>query len=206
MNLEAVMRNSILSMALTGVLVLGAAPALADWTLDPERSAVTYVTIKSKDIPENNHFKEMHGRIDGEGRAVVTLMLDSVETLVPIRNERMRQILFETTNYKEAELRAQIDPKALESLPVGQIQRLAAECQLSLHGQTQTLTLSLMVGRLAADTLMVATTEPLLIEASKFGLSDKVEKLREIAGLKGISEAVPVVFVGTFVQTPAANP
>jgi hypothetical protein len=51
MNLEAVMRNSILSMALTGVLVLGAAPALADWTLDPERSAVNYVTIKSKDIP-----------------------------------------------------------------------------------------------------------------------------------------------------------
>lgn len=199
------MRDSILSIALTGALVLGASPVLADWTLDPERSAVTYVTIKSTNIPENNHFKEMRGQIDATGQAVVTLMLDSVETLVPIRNERMREILFDTANYKEAELRARIDPKILESLAVGQIQRIAAEGQLSLHGQRQTLTLSMMVGRLDTNTLMVASTEPLLIEASKFGLSENVEKLREIAGLPSISEAVPVVFVGTFTQTPAAS-
>jgi len=195
------MRDSILSIALTGALVLGASPVLADWTLDPERSAVTYVTIKSKDIPENNHFKEMRGQIDETGQAVVTLMLDSVETLVPIRNERMREILFKTADYKEAELKARIDPKTLESLPVGQIQRVSAEGQLSLHGQSQTLTLSMMVGRLDTNTLMVASTEPLLIEASKFGLTENVEKLREIAGLKSISEAVPVVFVVTFTQT-----
>jgi polyisoprenoid-binding protein YceI len=97
----------------------------------------------------------MRGQIDATGQAVVTLMLDSVETLVPIRNERMREILFDTANYKEAELRARIDPKALESLAVGQIQRIAAEGQLSLHGQSQTLTLSMMVGRLDANTLMV---------------------------------------------------
>jgi len=195
------MRDSILSIALTGALVLGASPVLADWTLDPERSAVTYVTIKSTNIPENNHFKEMRGQIDATGQVVVTLMLDSVETLVPIRNERMREILFDTANYKDAELKARIDPKALESLPVGQIQRMAAEGQLTLHGQSQTLTLSMMVGRLDADTLMVAGTEPLLIEASKFGLSESVEKLRAIAGLPSISEAVPVVFVVTFTQT-----
>lgn len=195
------MRDSILSIALTGALVLGASPVLADWTLDPERSAVTYVTIKSTNIPENNHFKEMRGQIDATGQVVVTLMLDSVETLVPIRNERMREILFDTANYKDAELKARIDPKALESLPVGQIQRMAAEGQLTLHGQSQTLTLSMMVGRLDADTLMVAGTEPLLIEASKFGLSEGVEKLRAIAGLPSISEAVPVVFVVTFTQT-----
>lgn len=195
------MRDSILSIALTGALVLGASPVLADWTLDPERSAVTYVTIKSTNIPENNHFKEMRGQIDATGQVVVTLMLDSVETLVPIRNERMREILFDTANYKDAELKARIDPKALESLPVGQIQRMAAEGQLTLHGQSQTLTLSMMVGRLDADTLMVAGAEPLLIEASKFGLSEGVEKLRAIAGLPSISEAVPVVFVVTFTQT-----
>ena len=56
-------------------------------------------------------------------------------------------------------------------------------------------------GRLDADTLLVAGTEPLLIEASKFGLSESVEKLRAIAGLPSISEAVPVVFVVTFTQT-----
>ena len=82
------MRDSILSIALTGALVLGASPVLADWTLDPERSAVTYVTIKSKDIPENNHFKEMRGQIDGPlaagadraGRAIETALVRAART------------------------------------------------------------------------------------------------------------------------------
>lgn len=199
------MRNPMLSILLTGALALSAAPVVADWTLDAERSAVTYVTIKSKDIAENNRFQELHGHIDDSGQVVVSLMLDSVETLIPIRNERMRDILFETTNYKEAQLRAQLDPKLLASLPVGQIQRVAAEGQLTLHGQSQQLTLSMLVGRLDVNTVMVASTEPLLIEASKFGLSDRVEKLREIAGLQSISEAVPVVFVVTFTQTAAVS-
>ncbi|MTW20895.1 YceI family protein [Allochromatium palmeri] len=199
------MRDSILSIALTGALALSASPVLAGWTLDPEHSAVTYVTIKSKDIAENNHFQEMRGSIDDTGQASVTLMLDSVETLVPIRNERMREILFDTADYKDAELKAKIDPKILETLAIGQMTRVAAEGHLSLHGEIQPLTLSMMVGRLDANTLMVASTEPLLIDASKFGLSDSVEKLREIAGLPSISEAVPVVFVVTFTQTPAAN-
>ncbi|MGQ9659323.1 MAG: YceI family protein [Thermochromatium sp.] len=199
------MRNPIPSIVLTGALVLSTSQALADWVLDPERSALTYVTIKSKDIPENNYFKEIRGQIDANGQANLTLMLDSVETLIPIRNERMRELLFETANYKQAELKARIDPKSLDALAAGQVQRLAAEGTLGLHGQTQALTLSLMVGRLDANTLMVATAEPVLIEASKFGLRDGIEKLREIAGLPSISEAVPVVFVGTFTRPNASH-
>ena len=193
------MRYLASTLMLSGLLALGAAPALADWTLDPARSAVTYVTIKAKDVAENNRFQEMSGQIDADGRATVTLMLDSVETLVPIRNERMRQILFDTTNYREAQLTAKIDPELLADLGVGQVKRVAAEGNLTLHGKTQPLPLAMMVGKLDAATLMVATAEPILVDAAKFGLSEGVEKLREIAGLASISEAVPVVFVVTFV-------
>lgn len=195
------MRYSILPLMLAGLLAT--TPALADWTLDPSRSAVTYVTIKAKDIAENNRFQEMRGHIDAEGQAVVTLMLDSVETLVPIRNERMRELLFETTNYKMAELRAKIDPAILAGLGVGEVVRLAAEGNLTLHGKTQPIPMAMMAARLDAGTLMVSTIEPLLVDASKFGLGDGVEKLREIAGLESISEAVPVVFVVTFVEASA---
>ncbi|MBK1719790.1 YceI family protein [Thiocystis violacea] len=193
------MRYSILPLMLTGLLA--ATPVLADWNLDPARSAVTYVTIKAKDVAENNRFQEMRGHIDAEGLAVVTLMLDSVETLVPIRNERMREFLFETSNYKMAEIRAKVDPAVIGALEVGEVVRIAAEANLTLHGQTQPMPLSMMAAKLDAGTLMVATTEPLLVDASKFGLSEGVEKLREIAGLASISEAVPVVFVVTFVET-----
>jgi len=188
------------------VAALATAPALADWSLDPERSAVTYVTIKAKDTAENNRFTQMQGGIDGTGQVRVALMLDSVETLVPIRNERMRELFFETSDYKEAVLAAKIDPKLISDIAVGQAARVSAEGRLELHGQTQPMTLSVMAAKLDANTLMVATTQPLIVDASKFGLSDRVEKLREIAGLPSISEAVPVTFVVTFVSAaPAAG-
>lgn len=197
------MRNSILPLIL--ISSLAAAPALADWSLDPERSAVTYVTIKAKDVAENNSFQEMQGSIDADGQVAVALMLDSVETLIPIRNERMREILFKTTDYKEAQLTAKIDPELIADLGVGETARVTAEGNLTLHGKTQPMTLSMQAAKLDAGTLMVATTKPLLVDAAKFGMSDGVEKLREVAGLESISDAVPVIFVVTFVDTPAAT-
>ncbi len=197
------MRNSILPFML--VASLAAAPALADWSLDAERSAVTYVTIKAEDVAENNSFQEMQGSIDADGQVTVVMMLDSVETLIPIRNERMREILFKTTDYKEARLTAKIDPKLITDLGVGEIVRITAEGNLTLQSKTQPMTLSMQAAKLNAGTLMVATTKPLLVDAAKFGMSDEVDKLREIAGLDSISDAVPVTFVVTFVDTPAAT-
>lgn len=196
------MRNSLqLTLALAASLT--AVPTLADWSLDPSRSAVTYVTIKAKDVAENNSFTEMQGAIDASGQVEVVLMLDSVETLVPIRNERMREILFDTADYNEARLTAKVDPKAIDDLPAGEIARIAAEGNLTLHGKTQPMTLSIQVAKLADGTVMAVTTKPVLVDAAKFGLSEGVEKLREIAGLESISQAVPVTFVGTFVRAPA---
>ncbi|KAA6184052.1 YceI family protein [Thiohalocapsa marina] len=169
------------------------------WALDPARSHVAFVTIKSKDVAEAHSFADVAGSVDTDGKATVVLMLDSVETLVPIRNERMRELLFQTTNYGDAALTARIDPALLAGLRTGDIEAVAAEGQLLLHGQTQPVVLDMQVARVADDTLMVASRKPLLIEAADFGMADGVERLREIAGLDSISHAVPVSFVLTFV-------
>jgi polyisoprenoid-binding protein YceI len=178
---------------------LVAAPVRADWSLDPARSHVAFVTIKSKDVAEVSTFKEMTGSIAADGQASVALMLDSVDTLVPIRNERLRQILFDTADYKEALLTARIDAARIKAMAVGEIAEITAEGSLSLHGQTQPMTLVVQVAKVADNTLMVASAKPVVVDAAKFGMSDGVEKLREIAGLAAISDAVPVNFVLTFV-------
>ncbi|MBK5962590.1 polyisoprenoid-binding protein [Thiocystis minor] len=196
------MRNSMLTLILSGILT--ATPALADWTLDPARSHLTFVSIKANDVAEVNTFGKMAGTLDAEGQATVTLLLDSVETLIPIRDERMREFLFETTNYREAVLTARIDPKLIAEMAVGDITQINAEGSLSLHGQVQPMTLLMQAAKLNASTVMVASIKPPIIDAAKFGMSDGVEKLREIAGLASISKAVPVTFVITFVDTPAA--
>lgn len=190
------MRQSLLFMLF---LVLLASPAFAEWSLDAQHSHLAFVSIKSGDVAEVNSFREMSGSIDQQGNIRVTLRLDSVETLVPIRNERMREFLFETTDYAEAVLQARIEPELLEQLEVGSIAPLTAEAELSLHGEIQPLTLKMQAARLDASRVMVASREPLIVQAEKFGLDKGVEKLREIAGLASISQAVPVTFVVTFV-------
>lgn len=196
------MRNSMLALILSGILT--ATPALAGWTLDPARSHLAFVSIKANDVAEVNTFGKIQGTIDGDGQAVVTLMLDTVDTLIPIRNERMREFLFETTNYREAVLNAKIDPKIITDMAVGDIAQINAEGSLSLHGQEQPMTLAMQAAKVDAKTVMVASIKPLIVDAAKFGMSDGVEKLREIAGLASISKAVPVNFVITFVEVPAA--
>ncbi len=186
----------LLSTSLVGA---GLAPAVAaEWTLDPARSHLSYVSIKSGHIGEINHFTEIAGRIDDDGQVVVDTALDSVETLIPIRNERMREILFKTTNYSDATLSAKLNPAEIAALQPGEIVEVVAESTLSLHGERQPLVLKMQAAKLDAHTLMVASIEPVILDAANFGLSEGVETLREIAGLDSISRAVPVTFVMTF--------
>lgn len=185
----------------TLVLALFTAPALAEWSLDPSRSHLAFVSIKAKDIGEVHSFQEMAGTIGEDGRVTVSLMLDSVETLIPIRNERMREFLFETTNYKDATLSAKVDSAIIAGMKPGEIADVTAEGTLSLHGEQQPMILSMQAAKLDNGTVMVASTKPLIVDAAKFGMSDGVEKLREIAGLASISNAVPVSFVMTFVES-----
>ncbi len=183
---------------LATALAVAAGPAAAGWTLDPTRSHLAFVSIKSGDVGEVNSFEEMAGSIGDDGAVSVSMFLDSVETLVPIRNERMREFLFDTTDYKEARLTAKVDPSSIAEMQPGQIADVTAEGTLTLHGQTQPLVLHMQAAKLDDGTLMVAATKPLIVDAAKFGLSEGVEKLREIAGLSSISHAVPVSFVMTF--------
>ncbi|WP_295884024.1 YceI family protein [uncultured Thiohalocapsa sp.] len=199
--LTAVPHNG-LRLALTAAvaaLALAAGPVAAGWSMDPTRSHLSFVSIKAKDVGEVNTFKEMTGTISDDGQVTVSMFLDSVETLIPIRNERMREFLFETTNYKDATLSAKVEPATIAGMEPGQITPLTAEGNLSLHGSIQPMIIEMQAVKLADGTVMVASTKPLIVDAAKFGLSDGVETLREIAGLDSISHAVPVTFVMTFV-------
>ena len=110
----------------------------------------------------------------------------------------MREILFKTAQYSDATLNAKIDPAAIEALQPGELVDMVAESTLNLHGETQSLVLKMKATKLDADTIMVVSLEPVVIDAAQFGLDEGVEKLREIAGLKSISNAVPFTFVMTF--------
>ena len=185
--------------ALAACLSLAAPLCLAAWDLDGERSTVQFLSVKNASVAEVHHFKVLRGGVSDAGAAEVTIDLDSVETLVPIRNQRMREMLFETVRFPSATLSTRV-PDDLDALAAGETRDVDLEVTIDLHGASASYVAKTQVTRLADNSLQVALREPILVKAADFGLDGGIEMLREVAGLKTISTAVPVD--ATLVFTP----
>ena len=180
------------------LFLLASTSASADWALNNDASRVNFVTTKANMAAEVHTFKQLEGMVDDEGNATVSIDLNSVDTSVEIRDQRMREMLFDTQRYPAATIAARIEPGTIKNLKTGERSQLLSEGQLQVHGTTLSVTLELNVTRLSKDTLIVSSAKPVIINAGQSGLAEGVEKLREVAGLPSISPAVPVTFELTF--------
>ena len=188
-------------MRVLTVLALGvvlASPAYAGWTLDNDASRINFVSTKANTAAEVHTFGTLDGQVDDDGNATLSIDLNTVDTAIEIRDERMRNILFETAQFPTATLAATVDMAAVAGLSAGEITELTTEGQLMVHGTTSSVTFDVSVSRLGDDRILVASRKPVIVNASQVGLRAGVEKLREVAGLPSISPAVPVSFVLAF--------
>ncbi len=173
--------------------------ANAHWSLNNDASTLSFVTIKADHIAEIHTFDVLSGEIADNGNVDITIELASVNTLIPIRNERMQAMLFETNLFPEGNIEAQIDLDALTAMEAGNSKTISLDFSLSMHDATRSYTAEVLVTRLA-DGLVATTQKPIVVTADEFGLQDGVEALREVAGLPSISRAVPVSFTIVFDQ------
>jgi hypothetical protein len=190
--------TSVAAALLAGCLSTG---AFAAWELDSQRSLVQFMSVKNASVAELHHFKAITGGISDSGAAQVIIDLDSVETLVPIRNQRMRELFFETIRFPAATLDAEV-PESLMNLPVGESRNTSIELNVDLHGKRASYTAAVLVTRIADGSLQVVLGKPILVKAADFGLEGGIEVLREIAGLSSISTAVPVSAQLVFSPSP----
>ena len=168
--------------------VLLSPTALADWRVGPG-SQLQFVSIKNNTIGEVSHFETLAGTVTEAGEVEVRVALDSVETNIGIRNERMKKMLFEVGLYPEAVITAQLDAEAIAAMSDGGVTNVAL--QIDLHGQTVTKDAHLTVA--VTDQGVSATTaQPILLTAAEFGLESGVAALQEVAGLNAISRVIPV--------------
>ena len=174
--------------------------AWAEWELDNTKSAVNFISIKNDSVGEIHSFASMVGYIGAAGNVQLTINLDSVETLIAVRNERMRELLFDTVTFPSAQLTAQVAPAVLAEAAKGGIVTAELPVILSLHGKEKTLPISVVVVGEGNGSLRVFTARPVLINAADFGLESGVKALQDIAGLRAISNAVPVTVQLLFVQ------
>ena len=175
--------------ALVGAAAILISPlALADWQVGPG-SQVQFVSIKNNTIGEVSHFETLAGTVTEAGEVEVRVALDSVETNIGIRNERMKKMLFEVGLYPEAVITAQLDAEAVAALSHGGVVSVALI--IDLHGQTVTKDALLSVA-VTDQRVRATTTQPILLTASEFGLEGGVAALQEVAGLNAISRVVPI--------------
>ena len=195
--MNSIGKLSGLLMALTLLLTAGA--ARAQWELDNDKSTVNFVSIKNDKVAEIHSFTSLVGYIGTAGKVQLGIDLDSVETLIPIRNERMRELLFDTVKFPAANISAQVDPVILAATADGGVVTADLPVTLSLHGIEQTLTAPVVVVGEGDNRLRVLTSRPVMVNAADFGLDSGITALREIAGLKAISVAVPVTLQLVFI-------
>ncbi len=162
------------------------------YQLQNKLSTIRFISIKNSAIAESHRFSEFEGSIDESGQASISIALDSVETLISIRNERMREFLFDTANFQMATITATIDPIRLAELAVGEQWLVDLQLSLDLHGKSKSYTQAVEVIRLANGTVQVHSLQPVIVRAADFDLLKGIEKLAELANLPSIAKAIPV--------------
>ncbi len=173
-------------------LLILASTVNAAWTLNNEASRLSFVSIKKDQVAEVHKFSHLSGTIADDGSVDITIQLASVDTAIPIRDERMRSMLFKTDLFPQAKVSGKVDLAKYKSLETGRLQRDEIEISLSMHDQSKTLKAEVAVVTLDGGRMMVTTISPLIINAADFDLAQGVLELTKIAELPVISEAVPV--------------
>jgi polyisoprenoid-binding protein YceI len=179
------------------VAVLFAGAAQAHWSLDNDASTLSFVTVKAEHVAEVHTFDSLSGTIGDDGGVEITIELASVNTMIPIRNERIQEMLFETNLFPDSIITGSIDLDALTDMDAGSSVARQIDFELSLHGQSVALAADVQITR-TGEGVIVSTLKPLVVMADSFALTAGVEMLREVAGLPSISRAVPVSFTVVF--------
>jgi hypothetical protein len=167
---------------------------LAGWVVDPEGSYVGFASVKNDLIAENHSFTQVAGTIEDSGDLKIIIALASVETLIPIRNERMQTILFEVGQYPDAAVTGKLNVDEFTSLDLGESKTDTIPIGVNLHGTDLSKNVLVKVTRSSENAYEVTSLGPIVIHASQFALSDGLESLRKVAGLQSIDLMVPVTF------------
>lgn len=180
------------------LLSLLSSHAFAQWTLDAERSSLSFVSIKAGNIAETHRFNTLSGHIDEDGNALLTISTASIDTLIPIRDERMQEFLFATGMFPDISMRVVLSTDSLEQSKQEPTSLQNILGTLTIRDKEVAVQADVMVANLSDGAVLVTSTKPILLNASAVGLDGGVEKLRELAGLPSISQAVPVIFTLVF--------
>ena len=189
--------NKAIAMTLVWASSLGL--QAEPWVLDNEASHLSFVTVKAGDLAEAHRFRTLTGKVSINGTAEISIDLASVDTLIPIRDERMREHLFQTVRFPQAIVSLKFDPVEVESIAEGSSGTVQLVGELAMMSQRIPVRADALVVRLTPRRVLVVSRTPVVVNAASLSLVGGIEKLRELASLPSISKAVSISFALLFV-------
>lgn len=168
--------------------------AAADWSVNSSQSSLNFVSVKNDVVAETHSFKDLTGSLTEAGDFAVAIPAMSIDTMIPIRNERILEHVLTAKQYATINAKGKVDSKVLTGLKTGDSVVVDQALDLTLLMKTQSLTAKVKVTKVSDSQLVVTTVAPIMLDVNKFELNAGVEKLRELAGLKSISPMVPTTF------------
>jgi polyisoprenoid-binding protein YceI len=191
-------RSSSSSSIPSSVSSSSSSVAVAPWVLNTSDSYLNFTTTKNTHNLEVHNFTAISGDINGAGVATLTIDLNTVNTGVALRDQRMRDLLFETLTYPTATVTVAVPATLISNLAIGQTAETDISASLNLHGVTGAITTKVSVQKLSASRVLVQSLAPVLVKAGDYSLTNGVEALRAAVGVASISVAVPVDFALVF--------
>ncbi|ACA88240.1 YceI family protein [Shewanella woodyi] len=189
---------------LLSIALLGSTQASAQWTLDSNSAALNFlstkVLINKQSITEVSGFNTLSGTVSDDGEFMLMVQLESVNTQVPIRDQRLRDWVFQVEKYSRVEISGQISKLELKDLAIGKPKGITQALILKTHGKVLTLKAELQLVKSADGALHVSTLTPILLDIKQLDMNLGVEKLIEVMGLASINQQIPITFYGTFTE------
>lgn len=170
----------------------------ADWRVDAESSRVSFIATKNVHQTDVGRFFGLLGEVGPDGDVLLRVELDSLRTGVLLQDQRLRKELFDSARFAFAEVRARLDLQPILKLAPGAQMELTLPASLDLHGVGKPFRCDLLITRLDAHRFQIVTLSPVVLDAADFGLAEPLAGLRQSAGLKSVSLAVPVSAVLIF--------
>ncbi|MEN0653864.1 MULTISPECIES: YceI family protein [Hyphobacterium] len=165
------------------------------WMLNADHSSLSFVSVKNESVLEASHFATLTGSVSEDGNAHVAAQTETLESWVDVRNERMVEHFFQSAQHPQLSVDTQIDLAAYEDMEIGETRRAELTLTVTIVSTPRTVYGDVFVTRAGTDTVIIATAEPVMVDARDFGLGNAVELLESLAGLDSVS---PVAAVSVF--------
>ena len=168
----------------------------ASWLVNPKNSIIQFDSTKilktGKKITEPNTLSSVKGRIDQQGRFDIDIDLDSLETHIPIRNDRVKKYFFHTERQRYAKIRGELSPKNLKLLNSfdGEVTTTQA-FTLNINGVQLPVTGEFIFNHTDKNT-SIQSSKPIVLSIQDLHAESGLYKLIRLAGLDTISFEVPV--------------